>query len=186
MKKSFIFIVGILIILLAIFLGVKFYNNNKYDKEIGEKIVKNEVIEDVKVSVKSDKIRLSPNCSFLFKTKYQKCGHVSNKYMNIPDELVNKTEEEIKKVYPEWNIEVFENNKVEFVKNEIGECDEHYLVKDEDGKIVIFKIKNGNKEEYQKTDISTEYITETDKITMKNGLEVCGKEELNQVIEDFE
>ena len=43
-----------------------------------------------------------------------------------------------------------------------------------------------SEKEYEVTDISTEYITDTDKINMKNGIKVNGKQELNQLIEDFE
>ena len=46
--------------------------------------------------------------------------------------------------------------------------------------------ENGQEKEYQKTDISTEYLTDTDKIEIKNGLKVYGKENLSQIIEDYE
>ena len=53
--------------------------------------------------------------------------------------------------------------------------------------IVIYKLlEDGTEKEYEVTDISTEYITDTDKINMKNGIKVNGKQELNQLIEDFE
>ena len=38
----------------------------------------------------------------------------------------------------------------------------------------------------KKTDISIEYLTESDKINMKDGIRVNSKQELNQLIEDFE
>ena len=60
-------------------------------------------------------------------------------------------------------------------------------MKDKDGKVVIYKLlEDGTENEYEVTDISTEYITDTDKINMKNGIKVNGKQELNQLIEDFE
>ena len=40
--------------------------------------------------------------------------------------------------------------------------------------------------ELETTGITTEYLPETDKINMKNGIQVNGKQELNQLIEDFE
>ena len=45
---------------------------------------------------------------------------------------------------------------------------------------------DGTETLYEKTNISSEYLTETDLINMQDGLEIYGKEELNQVIEDFE
>ena len=60
-------------------------------------------------------------------------------------------------------------------------------MKDKDGKVVIYKLlEDGTENEYEVTDISTEYITDTDKINMKIGIKVNGKQELNQLIEDFE
>ena len=50
---------------------------------------------------------------------------------------------------------------------------------------VIGVLKHSEKE-YQKTDISTEYLTDTDKIEIENGLKVYGKENLSQIIEDYE
>ena len=70
-----------------------------------------------------------------------------------------------------------------------GECGEHYLLKDREGKIVIYKILNEdlqNLEEIEETDIYTEYLTDTDKLNIEKGIRVNGKQELNQLIEDFE
>ena len=56
-----------------------------------------------------------------------------------------------------------------------------------DGKVTIYKVlENGEKELFEKTDISIEYLTESDKINMKDGIRVNSKQELNQLIEDFE
>ena len=47
--------------------------------------------------------------------------------------------------------------------------------------------KEGNQSIYEKTNISSEYLTQTDLISIENGgLDVYGKEELNKLIEDFE
>ena len=45
---------------------------------------------------------------------------------------------------------------------------------------------DGSETLYEKTNISSEYLTEADLLNMQDGLEIYGKEELNQVIEDFE
>lgn len=93
----------------------------------------------------------------------------------------------MEELYSDWNIEKFQNNEVILSKTENGECGEHYVIRDVNGQIVIYIIdNNGEEKEYEKTEIATEYLTETDKITIKNGLKVYGKEALNQVIEDFE
>lgn len=205
MNKVIVTIISIVVVFFAIFVGVEVYNPQEKNQntnqvknttEISEVIVDEctEEWEEISVANELDiqantqeKIQLSPNCSFIFKICHQKCGHVTNKYTNIPNEFVNKTEADVKQKYPEWTIEIFESNQVVLSKNQVGECGEHYILRDVDGKIVIYVINDkGEEEVFQKTEIATDYLTETDKITIKNGLKVYGKENLNQVIEDFE
>ena len=205
MNKIIVAIISILVILLAIFFGTTMYKNDEQGKvtnqvdnvtELSEQIV-DECTEEFEEMQKAneidtqansqEEIKLSPNCSFTFKTHYQGCGHISNQYINIPKQLVNKTQAEVDELYSDWNIEKFQNNEVILSKTENGECGEHYVIRDVNGQIVIYIIdNNGEEKEYEKTEIATEYLTETDKITIKNGLKVYGKEALNQVIEDFE
>ncbi len=65
--------------------------------------------------------------------------------------------------------------------------EEEFILRDKNGFIIIYKIDDNNNEiEYEKTNIATDYLTEADKINIKNGLKVVGKQELNKLIEDFE
>ena len=60
-------------------------------------------------------------------------------------------------------------------------------MKEDDGKITVYKINENNEEEtYEKTEISVEYLSETDKGKISEGIKVNGIEELNQLLEDFE
>lgn len=205
MNKIIVTIISIVVIFFAVFVGVGVYNKQEENQntnqvknttEISELIIDECTEEWEEMSAMNEldiqtntqeQIQLSPNCSFTFKTYYQECGHTANQYINIPQELVNKTEEEVKQKYSEWTIQNFESNQVVLSKNQSGECGEHYVLRDVEGKIVVYVINNkGEEEVFQKTEISTDYLTETDKITIKNGLRVYGKENLNQVIEDFE
>lgn len=205
MNKIIVTIISIVVIFFAVFVGVGVYNKQEENQntnqvknttEISERIIDEcteeweEMSEMNELDVQTntqEQIQLSPNCSFTLRTYYQECGHTANQYINIPQELVNKTEEEVKHKYPEWTIETFESNQVVLSKNQVGECGEHYVLRDVDGKIVVYVLNNkGEEKVFQKTEIATDYLTETDKITIKNGLKVYGKENLNQVIEDFE
>lgn len=61
------------------------------------------------------------------------------------------------------------------------------MVKDKEGEVAIYQIlEDGTQEEIEITGITTEYLPETDKINMKKGIQVNGRQELNQLIEDFE
>jgi len=101
--------------------------------------------------------------------------------------MVNKNKEEIEKLYPDYNIEKFSNNEIILEKEEEGQCNEHYIIKDESSNIIIYRVLNdGTEEVYQNTGISTEYLPETDRINLKSGVKVFGIENLNSIIEDFE
>ena len=147
-----------------------------------EELQNNEMLE-----TDSQEEKISPNCSFTIRTYYKGCGHVTSQYNNIPEELVNKTENELKEMYPEYMVETFKSNEVIVYIEKEGECGEHYLVKDLNGTVVIYeKLDDGTEKLLEETSITTDYLPETDKIQMQEGIEVNGKQELNQLIEDYE
>ena len=97
------------------------------------------------------------------------------------------TKEEVQAHYPDWKVIGFEKGKVTLYKEFDDLCVEHFKLKIEDGKVSVYITnKDGSESLYEKTNISSEYLTETDLINMQDGLEIYGKEELNQIIEDFE
>ena len=66
-------------------------------------------------------------------------------------------------------------------------CGQHYILKQEDGKIVIYKLSEEGKEVlYEKTDIAIDYLPAKDKEAIKEGYKVNGKEKLNKLMESFE
>lgn len=193
----------VLVILIAMIVGVfvyKFQNTNV----VGEESVQNtvnladkvtdECVEEWEemqndlnsINVNTSDEKLSPNCSFIFKKHFLQCDHTSNEYVNIPEEMVNATYDEVQQKYPDWTIEKFSTNEVVFLKDFEGECGEHFILRSVDGNIVVYRIVNGIEEEYEKTDIAIDYLTETDKINFENGLKIYGKENLSQILEDFE
>lgn len=131
--------------------------------------------------------KLSANAILVLKKYYQKCEHTINERVELPEELVNMTEKEVQAQYKDWEVIGFEKGKVTLYKEFDDVCGEHFKLKIEDGKVVIYIVNNEGQENiYEKTNISSEYLTETDLINMQDGLEIYGKEELNQIIEDFE
>ena len=131
--------------------------------------------------------KISANAQLILKKYYQNCEHTINEYVEMPSELVNMTEEEVQAEYLDWDVIGFDTRKVTLYKEFEGDCGEHFKLKVEDGKIVIYIVNSdGSESIYEKTNISSEYLTETDLINMQDGLEIYSKEELNQIIEDFE
>lgn len=137
--------------------------------------------------VTSTEEKVSANAILILKKYYIQCDHTINEYVELPQELVNMTKEEVQAQYPDWEVIGFEPGKITLYKEFDDECGEHFKLRIEDGKIVIYIVnKDGTESLYEKTNISSEYLTETDIINMQDGLEIYGKEELNQIIEDFE
>lgn len=202
MKKIWMIIPIILVILIGIVVGRLIYNNN-------EKLVnKNNIIQN-EINIASEKVtddcieeyqevqeevvtnsqeeKISPNCLLILKKYYDECNHTINEYVDVPQDLVNGTEEDLKKEYPYWQIEKYSSNEIILYKEFNSNCGQHFVLKEDEGKIAVYKINENNEEEiYEKTEISVEYLSETDKGKISEGIKVNGIEELNQLLEDFE
>ena len=196
MSKFKIVLISIFTIALIILTSAVVYQNIKYDKlaKEEEKVTdeciyeNNEIENDIdEIKVSETETKVSPNAELVIKKYYKECGHTTEEKRNVAQDMVNKTQEEIEKLYPDYKVESFFNNKIVLIKEEEGQCDEHYIVRDENSNIMIYKILSDGKEEiYQNTGISTEYLPETDKISLRDGIKVFGRENFNSIIEDFE
>mgnify|MGYP001623824043 FL=1 len=201
MKKIYIIsiiIISIFIISVVITLNfTKSENENNKQEEIKNTQI-SEIIEDECTEeyiqekeltpVVSEPEKISINAQLILKKYFSQCDHTINEYTEMPEECINMTKEELQEQYPDWEVIGFEPNKVTLYKEFDDTCGEHFKLKIEDGKINIYLInKDGTESLYEKTNISSEYLTETDLINInEEGLEIYGKEELNKTIEDFE
>ena len=162
--------------------------SNTYISEVIEDECTEEYInEQNTTSVSSTEEKVAANAILILKKYYTQCDHTINEYAELPQELVNMTKEEVQAQYPDWEVIGFEQGKITLYKEFDDVCGEHFKLRVEDGKVVVYIVNNdGTESVYEKTNISSEYLTETDLINMQDGLEIYGKEELNQIIEDFE
>ena len=204
MKKSWIIILIFAIIIIGIISGLAINSQKKNSKnkiieneinEVSEKVTDEcteeyeEIEEQAKLEIEtnSSEEKISPNCLLTLKRYYSECQHTINEYIDISQSLVNGTEEDLKEEYPNWEIRKYSTNEIVLYKEFDSNCGQHFVLRNDDGKITIYKINENNEEEiYEKTEISVDYLTETDKIEIQNGIRVNGLEELNQLIEDFE
>ncbi len=197
MNKIIIMLLSIIIVIAAMVTALIIYMPEE-EKEENMKIAniaqnkvdndKNEMENVINVvETNTNEERISPNAFITFKQTYNECGHTKVEFVEVPQEFVNLTEEELKQKYPEWNVEKFTDTDIILNKDVKGNCNEHYIVKDVNGIVTVFRVlADGTEEEYQVTDIATEYLTDTDKIEMEKGIKVNGKQNLNQLIEDYE
>lgn len=148
-----------------------------------EQVTENEIVE---TSAPED-IKLSPNAVIKFDKYYKLCNHTISTRENITKDMANLTEQEFANLYSDWDIVKFGSNEVEIYKEFNDECGEHYVVKSNEGVIVIYKIdKNGELIEIERTEISTKYLPDVDIQKLEEGVTLVGKEELNAYIENFE
>lgn len=201
MKKIWIILLSIAIIIIGIVLEIFIYNNNKNTNKQGSMVeneinivsekVTDECTEEYQnneeIETNSQEEKISPNCLLILKKYFEECNHTIKEYLDVPQELVNGTEEDLKKEYPYWQIEKYSSNEIILYKEFNSNCGQHFVLKEDEGKITVYKINENNEEEvYEKTEISVEYLSETDKNKIREGIKVNGIEELNQLLEDFE
>lgn len=202
MKKVWIIGLIIAIIIIGIILGIFIYNNNANNNKQNS-IVENEINivsekvtdecteeyqnSEEEIETDSQEEKISPNCLLTLKKYYEECNHTINEYFDIPQDLVNGTEEDLKNEYPYWQVEKYSSNDIILYKEFNSNCGQHFVLREDNGKITVYKINENNEEEvYENTEISVEYLSETDKIKISEGIRVNGIEELNQLLEDFE
>lgn len=199
MRNSIKIIISIIlsIIIIAIITNIIIYNKKDGNKIPESNTYVSEVIEDEcteeyineqnTTTVVSTEEKVAANAILILKKYYTKCEHTVNEYVELPQELVNMTKKDVEAYYSDWKVIGFEQGKITLYKEFDDTCGEHFKLKIEDGKVVVYIVnKDGTESIYEKTSIPSEYLTETDLINMQDGLEIYGKEELNQIIEDFE
>ncbi len=191
MNKKAIFIFLIIILGVCILLV---YNVQKEKKQ--NDIIRNDMIfdeetnlvyEEETLETTSQEEKTTPNTLLVLKKYYTDCGHTISNTASMPEEMVNLTEEEIAQKYPNWEVEVFSEDEVVLAITLDSFCGEHYYLTEEDGYISVYIVDEAENKTLKATGkLSTEYLTETDKIALKNGIMVYGTEELNKILEDFE
>ena len=198
MNRVIIILLIIVVIFAAMAMAVFIYmpeENNDAKIEVQNVAVENTIneVENVTenntnmVETNANEERISPNAFITFKQTYKKCGHTTSEFVEVPQEFVNLSENELKERYTDWTVEKFTDTDIILSKEVEGSCNEHYVVRDVDGTVTVFHIlEDGTEEEYMITDIATEYLTDTDKIEMEKGIKINGKQNLNQLIEDYE
>ena len=197
MNKKTLIITCIIAFAVSIFIGSAIYSNisnKKREQEEKKTEIKNSQpiseIEEIEYLVEETNAtdeKTSPNAIIILKKYYKGCGHAVSDYATIPEEMVNKTAKEIQEEYKNWELEEFTEKEITLSKYLEGYCNEHYIVKDETEKVVVYEVdQNGKETLKQTTEIETKYLPETDRISLKSGIKVYTKENLNTLLQDFE
>lgn len=191
---NLLFIVVLLSIVIALFIILDKKNENS-QMYISQEKITDECVEEAEelekkeyeLTASSTELKLSPNARLIIQKHYNGCGHTSNEYAEILPEMVNKNQEEIETEYKNFVVQAFDKNELIVSKEEKGFCGEHYILRDDNGIIVVNIVdEKGEETLYERTSIDTKYLTQTDIINLKDGIKVYGREELNSLLEDYE
>ena len=196
MRKFWIIMI-IIVVLLALggSIGIYIYNlkntsnkNSVKAKELADELKKTLVEEEQNtVSTSSKNIKISHNSIVVKNTLYKICNHEIRQTEAIPVELVNKEEKDIQQYYKDWEIKKYSPTEVVLYREKDDYCDKHYVLRENNGDIAIYKIDDNNNETLREnTQIQTKYLPEIDLIKLKSGIYAIGEEELNSILEDFE
>lgn len=195
MKRWIIFLIMLSIFLASIGIGY-FYLNTRTDqrkesKTNDEYIFRtNNEFENETVNTKIDvEEKISPNAHITRTIFYKKCGHEISETELAQEKYINMTIEEFKdEIYKEnYNLESFSNLEVSIYKENDGICPEHYVIGEEDGIVIIYKIdEEGETKLYDVTNIFLDYLPEQEREIIQNKVEFLGKEELSLFLENLE
>ena len=196
LKKTFLFIcIGTLAVIIGFFIGKTALTAKQKEKNIiAENIVntvianRDEEINIIQIPTSTGEEKISINTKIIEETYYNKCNHQIENTIKNTEKYINMTKEELEKEFPTWGIKEFGTDKVVLYKEEDDFCNEHFLVKDEDGYVTIYTINNEEEilELMDKTDIATAYLAKVDQDNLKDGMVIYTKQNLNKLIEDFE
>lgn len=206
MKKLVIFCISLMIFSMGIMLGAEL-NSIGIEKELAKEKSKIDLMQDVVIKniqdekkdaegksedemvkpVTASKIKISPYATLIIEKYFKSCGHTALETLEIPKELVNMTEEELKQRYEKWEIKKFEEREIYLYREIDANCASHFVVKEDEGKVVVFaQITYNNMQKKQVTNIDFESLRDEDKELIREGVELYGEEELLSFIEDFE
>ena len=147
-KTWFVLISCIIVAVIAFAFGAYVYNKKtaRNDEPVNieklsqvEEIKENSVSNEIETSTSESKV--SPNAIVNEKRYYKKCDHLIRETVDIPEELVNMSEEDVKKYYAGWNIEKYTPTEITIYKEFSGICNEHYIVK-KNGDVLGIYIEN--------------------------------------------
>lgn len=167
MKKIIWYIIiTIFAIGIGFFIGKNFLGPKEKEYYIGKNTVNEVKINNIKkvnvveipTSISEEKV--SVNAEIVEETYYNECNHQIEYKLKDIKQYVNMTKDEIQKEFSTWEIKEFSSDKVVLYKEEDDFCNEHFLVKDEEGYVTIYTIDNNENvlELLDKTDIATEYL----------------------------
>ena len=142
-RKILIINMLILIFIVSIIIGYFVAQNIKLSKAIKEndeilQMQEAKESENKTKTVNSKEEKIGINTIVEMKKIYTVCGHEELEDID-KEKIVNLTKDKLKRMYPNWDIKEFSNEKVILTQEIDNLCSEHYYVTEEENKIVVYR-----------------------------------------------
>ena len=134
--------------------------------------------------VKQEKALILSKTATLKLTTLYECGHQRSRLFPLPEELEGKDQSETIQLRPDWKILRFEEEFLEAEETPDTVCDNHFLLKLQNNKIVVVK-KNTPDEVVMEEKINPSILTNEDKEILSSGISVNSEYELLEILESF-
>ena len=117
----------------------------------------------------------------------KKCGHTIKTSINADKSMINLNQQEFEKKYPEYDVKSFSKEEIGLEKRIDGICNNHYKISLGEDFVEVFRINQQQESElYLVTNISRDYLAQSDIDKLSKGIEVYGSENINSKLEDYE
>ena len=187
MKKIFIIIAFIFFLISFTILGYMLVPRKNKDGTVSVK-EENKITNNVSYTETSqDDKKISYNSTLVINKYFSDCKHTVTTSVEMPSDMINLSEEQLKEKYNTWEVLSFDTKEVSLYKEFEGICNEHYIVSVKNGYIAIYKLDEKDKKSlYEQTDISVRYLPKGDISELTAGIPVQGMEKLNELMENYE
>lgn len=190
MRKSIYIGIALFVIITGVTAGIiaHIYNDKVMEKASINRIEEvNSITNNTIIQTATQEEKTTPNTMITFETYYTKCGHNEIEKKKIESEDINKTEKQLKEKYDEYKISKFSIDEVKLYRERNQMCENHYIIKEKDGKIAIYNINDEGNETFKSdTEILTKYLPDEDIELLKKGIKANSEAQLNQILSDYE
>lgn len=155
-------------------------NNFELDNNINE-------TQEVEIIDAAPKIpKINENTIMVYEYYYKGDNKTDSSSEVAPYFLIDKTEKQLKEIFPNWDIATFELNKVVLRKTVEGNIVEQYVVGVSEGYIAVFHKEPINDNTLKEvTDIPLGVLPLEEQEKLSAGIQVSGEDELAKILEDY-
>lgn len=131
--------------------------------------------------------RTEPQSKLYFERFYTKCGDLLTEETHMAYTHAGKTREDMLLAYPTWKLTEFAKDKVVFRKDIDGYCPMHYIIKNNNGYLAVYRSLKETGELYieNELDIRFDWLDSRTQQEIRKGLVVDTAEEVEKLVENW-